>query len=67
MIKKICTWLRTPSKLAIGTLILIIGVGTLIASAGFNKGMEMTNTEQFCSDCHMNDVCLLYTSPSPRD
>lgn len=60
MIKKICTWLRTPSKLAIGTLILIIGVGTLIASAGFNKGMEMTNTEQFCSDCHMNDVVPEY-------
>ena len=56
MIKKFWHWLRTPSKLALGTLILVIGIGTLIASAGFNKGMEMTNTEQFCSDCHMNDV-----------
>lgn len=60
MIKKFWHWFRTPSKLAIGTLIIVIAIGTLIAACGFNKGMEMTNTEQFCSDCHMNDVVPEY-------
>ncbi|VEI48503.1 nitrate/TMAO reductase, membrane-bound tetraheme cytochrome c subunit [Actinobacillus equuli] len=31
-----------------------------LAWGGFNQGLEHTNTEQFCSDCHMNDVVPEY-------
>ncbi|MCK3658030.1 cytochrome C [Pasteurellaceae bacterium Pebbles2] len=60
MIKRICQWLRTPSKMAVGTLVLITAIGVMLLWGGFNKGLEMTNTEQFCSDCHMNDVVPEY-------
>ncbi|SUT94637.1 cytochrome c3 family protein [Actinobacillus lignieresii] len=60
MIKKFWNWFRTPSKMAAGALILISAIGGILAWGGFNKGLEYTNTEQFCSDCHMNDVVPEY-------
>lgn len=45
-------WFRKPSRLAIGT-ILIVGFGAgIIFWGGFNTGMEMTNREEFCIGCH---------------
>ncbi|AKO44795.1 cytochrome c3 family protein [[Haemophilus] ducreyi] len=60
MFKAGVNWLRRPSKMALGLLILIISACTLIAWSGFNVVLEKTNTEQFCSDCHMNDVVPEY-------
>lgn len=46
-------WLMQPSRVAIIYLLgigLLFGVGTVIA---FNKTMDATNTEQFCTSCHV--------------
>lgn len=60
MLGKFCKWLRSPSKMAIGAVILISALGGIFAWSGFNAGLAMTNTEEFCSDCHMNDVVPEY-------
>ena len=42
--------------MAIGGVILLTIIGTIVGTNLFNAGMSATNTEQFCSDCHTNDV-----------
>lgn len=53
-------WFRSPSRMAVGTLILISALGGILFWGGINKGLEATSTEQFCSSCHMNDVVPEY-------
>ncbi|MGQ0287405.1 cytochrome c3 family protein [Pasteurellaceae bacterium 22721_9_1] len=60
MLKKFCKWFRSPSKMAVGTLIVVSALGGILAWGGLNTALEYTNTEQFCSDCHMNDVVPEY-------
>ncbi|WP_036626430.1 cytochrome c-type protein NapC [Pantoea sp. AS-PWVM4] len=52
MILRIWRWWRRPSRLALGTLLLIGFAGGIIFWGGFNTGLEMTNREQFCIGCH---------------
>lgn len=49
-------WFRTPSHLAVGTIITLAFIGGILSWVGFNYGLEKTNTEQFCADCHSNDA-----------
>lgn len=60
MIKKFWNWFRSPSKMAVGAVVLLSALGGILAWGGVNAGLEHTNTEQFCSDCHMNDVVPEY-------
>lgn len=60
MLRKFWSWFRRPSKMAIGAVILISALGGIFAWSGLNAGLAMTNTEEFCSDCHMNDVVPEY-------
>lgn len=60
MIKKFWNWFRSPSKMAVGAVVLLSAIGGILAWGGVNAGLEHTNTEQFCSDCHMNDVVPEY-------
>ena len=46
--------------MAIGGVILLTIIGTIVGTNLFNAGMATTNTEQFCSDCHTNDVVPEY-------
>ena len=46
-IQKVCRWLRSPSKMAIGGVILLTIIGTIVGTNLFNAGMATTNTEQF--------------------
>lgn len=52
LIRRLWRWWRRPSRLALGTLLLIGFVGGIIFWGGFNTGMEMTNREEFCIGCH---------------
>ncbi|KEY60273.1 cytochrome c-type protein NapC [Serratia sp. DD3] len=52
LIRRIWRWWRRPSRLALGTLLLIGFVGGILFWGGFNTGMEAANTEQFCISCH---------------
>ncbi|EGQ9966355.1 NapC/NirT family cytochrome c [Vibrio cholerae] len=47
-------WLRlsSPSKAAVGVVLLMGFVGGLLFWGAFNTGMEATNSEKFCSGCH---------------
>ncbi|UJF17186.1 NapC/NirT family cytochrome c [Vibrio sp. SS-MA-C1-2] len=47
-------WKRasTPSKAAAGIVLFMGFMGGLLFWGAFNTGMEATNTEEFCSDCH---------------
>ncbi|ENM2831257.1 NapC/NirT family cytochrome c [Vibrio cholerae] len=47
-------WLRlsSPSKAAMGVVLLMGFVGGLLFWGAFNTGMEATNSEEFCSGCH---------------
>ncbi len=47
LIKRLWKWWRTPSRLALGTLLLIGFVGGIVFWGGFNAGMEKANTEEF--------------------
>ncbi|WP_133545757.1 cytochrome c3 family protein [Mesocricetibacter intestinalis] len=60
MIKSFWRWFRTPSKIAVGTLILVSAIGGILFWGGVNQGLEATSTEEFCSSCHMNDVVPEY-------
>lgn len=60
LIKKFWAWFKTPSKIGIGFLILVSAIGGILFWGGFNTALEQTNTEEFCSDCHMNDVVPEY-------
>lgn len=51
-IKRVWRWWRSPSRLALGTLLLIGFIGGIIFWGGFNTGMEKANTEEFCISCH---------------
>ncbi|AHG18947.1 cytochrome C [Chania multitudinisentens RB-25] len=51
-IRRLWRWWRRPSRLALGTLLLIGFVAGIIFWGGFNTGMEAANTEQFCISCH---------------
>ncbi|UJF16918.1 NapC/NirT family cytochrome c [Vibrio sp. SS-MA-C1-2] len=44
--------LRSPSKAAMGFILLIGFSGSLILWGGFNAVMEASSTEEFCGDCH---------------
>ncbi|HBO39215.1 MAG TPA: cytochrome C [Pasteurellaceae bacterium] len=59
-IKAFWKWFRRPSKIAVGTLILVSAIGGILFWGGFNQGLEYTNSEEFCSSCHMNDVVPEY-------
>lgn len=63
-IKGFWQWFRTPSKIGIGFIILVSALGGIFAWGGFNVALEHTNTEAFCSDCHMNDVVPEYRASS---
>lgn len=52
MIRRVWQWWRRPSRLALGTLLLLGFVAGIIFWGGFNTGMEMANTEKFCISCH---------------
>ncbi|EGR2126341.1 NapC/NirT family cytochrome c [Vibrio cholerae] len=47
-------WLRlsSPSKAAVGVVLMMGFVGGLLFWGAFNTGMEATNSEEFCSGCH---------------
>ncbi|PJG86229.1 NapC/NirT family cytochrome c [Conservatibacter flavescens] len=60
MIKKFWRWFRTPSRIAVGTLLTLAFIAGIVFWGGFNTALEYTNTEEFCSDCHMNDVVPEY-------
>ena len=49
---RIWRWWRRPSRLALGTLLILGFAGGIIFWGGFNTAMEMTNREQFCIGCH---------------
>lgn len=51
-LRRLWRWWRRPSRLALGTLLLMgFGAGILFWG-GFNTGMEAANTEAFCISCH---------------
>lgn len=52
LIRRLWRWWRRPSRLALGTLLLIGFVAGILFWGGFNTGMEAANTEQFCISCH---------------
>lgn len=46
-------WLRRPSaRLALGTVILISGIGALVLWAGFSSVVHSSSTLEFCTSCH---------------
>ncbi|WP_413110807.1 cytochrome c-type protein NapC [Thaumasiovibrio sp. DFM-14] len=52
LIKRFWRWFRSPVSIAVGTLLVIGFVAGVIFWGGFNTGMEMSNTEEFCISCH---------------
>ncbi|ADT88557.1 NapC/NirT family cytochrome c [Vibrio sp. Vb2880] len=44
--------LTRPSKAAVGVVLFMGFIGGLLFWGAFNTGMEVTNTEEFCSGCH---------------
>ncbi|EGQ9521439.1 cytochrome C [Vibrio parahaemolyticus] len=44
--------LKNPSKAAAGVVLFLGFAGGLLFWGAFNTGMEATNTEEFCSECH---------------
>ncbi|MFZ7142287.1 cytochrome c3 family protein [Avibacterium avium] len=60
LIKKFWHWFRSPSRIAVGVLITLSFIAGIIFWGGFNTALEHTNTEEFCSSCHMNDVVPEY-------
>lgn len=45
-------WFRKPSRLAIGTLLMLGFAGGAVFIVGFNSSMTMMNSETFCLSCH---------------
>ncbi|WP_163933521.1 NapC/NirT family cytochrome c [Paraferrimonas sp. SM1919] len=44
--------LKRPSKAAVGLVLFMGFMGGLLFWGAFNTGMEYTNTEEFCVQCH---------------
>ncbi|WP_116472898.1 cytochrome c3 family protein [Zobellella maritima] len=52
LLKRLWYVFRSPSKVAVG-LVLVFGFfGGVIFWGGFNTALEVTNTESFCISCH---------------
>ncbi|MBN6711311.1 cytochrome c3 family protein [Haemophilus haemoglobinophilus] len=60
LIKGFWQWFSKPSRIAVGVLITLSFIAGIIFWGGFNTALEYTNTEEFCSSCHMNDVVPEY-------
>jgi cytochrome c-type protein NapC len=43
---------RPSTRFALGTLIIVGGIGGILFWGAFNWAMEITNTESFCVSCH---------------
>ena len=56
ILKRFWQWFRKPSRMAIGTIIILSAIGGILSWVGFNYGLEKTNTEQFCASCHTQDA-----------
>ena len=54
MLKKLWEWITSPSaRWSLGVLLFVGVLGGAIGVAGFQTVMDMTNTENFCSEsCH---------------
>lgn len=52
LLRRLWLWWRRPSRLALGTLLIIGFIAGVLFWGGFNTGMEMANTESFCISCH---------------
>ncbi|MEH6453023.1 MAG: NapC/NirT family cytochrome c [Psychromonas sp.] len=52
LLKRLWVIMKSPSSAAMGFILLIGFLGGVIFWGGFNTGMEVTNTEEFCSGCH---------------
>ncbi|PJC86862.1 cytochrome c-type protein NapC [Vibrio sp. HA2012] len=51
-IKRLWAWLKKPSHMALGALLVIgFGIGAFFV-IGFNVTMAYSNTEEFCISCH---------------
>lgn len=50
--KGIWQFLKSPSSAALWFVIALGFAGGVIFWGGFNTGLEMTNTEEFCISCH---------------
>jgi trimethylamine-N-oxide reductase cytochrome c-type subunit TorC len=60
--KKLWIWFRSPSQMAVGSLLIIGGLGGILFWGGFSTFMEYTNTLEFCTSCHeMTTVYDEYT------
>lgn len=73
MIRKFWNSMKKPSKrYATGSLVVIGIVIGVLGWGGFNWGLEMTNTEEFCISCHEMESTVYqelketihYTNPS---
>ncbi|PVV24546.1 MAG: hypothetical protein B6D78_01335 [gamma proteobacterium symbiont of Ctena orbiculata] len=53
---KLWQWFRSPSRMALGSLLIIGGIGGIIFWGGFNTFMEHTNSLEFCTGCHEMDI-----------
>lgn len=52
VIRRVWQWLRKPSRLALGTLLLIGFMGGAGFIVSFNTSMTAMNSEAFCISCH---------------
>lgn len=51
-LKQFWQWLKRPSRLALGAILLIGFIAGGVSVVGFNEGLSMTNEEDFCISCH---------------
>lgn len=52
LLKRLWQTFRSPSKVAVGVVLVFGFFGGVIFWGGFNTALEVTNTEQFCIGCH---------------
>ncbi len=51
--RRLWHWLRRPAATIPAVLLLLVGgIGGVVAWGGFNTFMEYTNTDEFCTSCH---------------
>ena len=43
ILKRFWQWFRKPSRMAIGTIIILSAIGGILSWVGFNYGLEKTN------------------------